>query len=409
ITDFIGRNLVDTRYASKLLLETLQIFFKESETVINVINGSVTNYCRNNIFEIPKKREEYEHHAYDALIVSFLGMNHSISKIARLEKQYTTKKTGEFQIVLNETGEVINLKNQFEVDSNSIKFKEELENIKDKIKFSRMVIKNKNIQLSNETIRGFRKVGDENRIIQKINIVESSAKDLKPYFDRDEKEAKNLLVYLKDKHIYDKLFEIFNTYYRDDKKNPFITYMEEYFPDEKPFTRIRIGNQYIKNLKCYGKSKNLCNIIKLKNHDDKAFLESLNIKSLRIYKNNKNKYILIGINARILKFSKNNLIIDKEKLNALLIEKNIPNNKFIEIKRGSIIIEKNSKLVFYSNGGGQIERNQLEFKQINCRTKALNNENKRYMISLNNLIKNYYIADVDVLGNIYNKREIVID
>lgn len=418
ISDFIGRNLVDTRYASKLLLETLKLFFQNSKTIINVINGSVTNYCRYKVFELPKDREEYEHHAYDALIVSFLGMNHSISKIARLENMYKYEKKDDFQIVLNETGEVINLKNQFEIDNNSIHFKEELDNIKDKIKFSRMVLKNKNISLSNETIRGFRKVGDENKIIQKIDIVNSSPKELNAYFNKeklDDKKLEDLLIYLKDKYIYDCLFEIYNKYYQDDKKNPFISYMEDNFANEAPFTKIRIGNQHIKNLKKYGDAKTFDNVILLKNHNDNAFLETLTIKSLRIYKNNKDKYVLIAINAKVLKSIKNNLVIDKEELNIKLSEKSIIDKKFIEIKKGTIIIDKNNNQIFYSNGGGSIGENRLEFKPINCSMSSFFSKTnsskkiKRVFLSLSTLVENYFLADIDVLGNIYNKRKIEIN
>ena len=417
ISDFIGRNLVDTRYASKLLLETLKIFFQNSKTIINVINGSVTNYCRYKIFELPKEREEYEHHAYDALIVSFLGMNHSISKIARLENMYNYKKKDNFQIVINETGEVINLKNQFEIDNNSIHFKEELDKIKDKIKFSRMVLKNKNIPLSNETIRGFRKVGDENIIIQKIDIVNSNAKDLDIYFHKEKlnnKKVEELLIFSKDKYIYDQLFEVYNKYHNDGQKNPFISYMEDCFPDENPFDKIRINNQHIKNIKYYGAAKTFDNIITLTKHNNNAFLESLKIKSLRIYKDENDKYRLIAINAKVLKSIKNNLFVDNLKLNELLIKEKINNKKFIEITRGNIFINKNTNMIFYSNGGGAIKANKIEVKPISCSLKCFllksdsTNKTKRYMIPLSTLTRDYYIADVDVLGNIFNKREIEI-
>lgn len=418
ISDFIGRNLVDTRYASKLLLETLKLFFQNSKTIINVINGSVTNYCRYKIFELPKEREEYEHHAYDALIVSFLGMNHSISKIARLENMYNYKKKDNFQIVINETGEVINLKNQFEIDNNSIHFKEELDKIKDKIKFSRMVLKNKNIPLSNETIRGFRKVGDENIIIQKIDIVNSNAKDLDIYFHKEKlnnKKVEELLIFSKDKYIYDQLFQVYNKYHNDGQKNPFISYMEDCFPDESPFDKIRINNQHIKNIKYYGAAKTFDNVILLKKHNNNAFLQSLDIKSLRIYKDENDKYRLIAINAKVLKSIKNNLLVDNLKLNELLATEQINNNKFIEITRGTIFIDKNTNIVFYSNGGGNIKSNQLDLKPISCSMKMFliknNSSNKSEVIrpSLSTLTRDYYIADVDVLGNIYNKREIEIN
>src|SRR5699024_1477522 len=64
---FVARNLNDTRYSSRVILNTLQSFFYESDTKVNVINGSFTHTLRKkwgNALE--KTRETYHHHAVDA-------------------------------------------------------------------------------------------------------------------------------------------------------------------------------------------------------------------------------------------------------------------------------------------------------------------------------------------------------
>jgi len=79
--DFIGRNLADTRYASKLVLNTFQNFFKNhanhQNAKVKVVRGTMTNFARYYIFTdsenkkslLPKDRDVYCHHAIDASII----------------------------------------------------------------------------------------------------------------------------------------------------------------------------------------------------------------------------------------------------------------------------------------------------------------------------------------------------
>ena len=73
VKGFIQRNLNDTRYASKVVLNTLESFFKanEKETKVSVIRGSFTSLMRKNL-KLDKSREEsYAHHAVDALLIAY--------------------------------------------------------------------------------------------------------------------------------------------------------------------------------------------------------------------------------------------------------------------------------------------------------------------------------------------------
>ncbi|QDI92232.1 type II CRISPR RNA-guided endonuclease Cas9 [Salicibibacter halophilus] len=73
--EFINRNLVDTRYATRELMILLKAYFKENdrEVVVKPINGSFTNYLRK-LWGLHKDRDEdYKHHAQDALIVAMAG------------------------------------------------------------------------------------------------------------------------------------------------------------------------------------------------------------------------------------------------------------------------------------------------------------------------------------------------
>ncbi|WP_017185731.1 type II CRISPR RNA-guided endonuclease Cas9, partial [Alkalibacillus haloalkaliphilus] len=73
--EFINRNLVDTRYATRELLTLLTSFFKENNRLVHVksINGGFTDFLRKQ-WRFPKERgADFKHHAEDALIVAMAG------------------------------------------------------------------------------------------------------------------------------------------------------------------------------------------------------------------------------------------------------------------------------------------------------------------------------------------------
>ncbi|MDE5651559.1 MAG: hypothetical protein K2H80_00620, partial [Ureaplasma sp.] len=245
IDNFIGRNLSDTRYASRLVLNTLQDFFgvnKEyGNAKIKVIRGGITNFARYNLFTndsektlIPKNRDIYCHHAIDASIVAYLGANHNINLLLNRsqEKYNDLKKQNDFiidedkRLVDKVTGEIINL---WHKNDNSRLFGEQLRQYNtfynkseeclipgkksNDIKFSRMYINKNNVQLSNETIYSFRFKKDEfgkeldtGVIINSIEIIDSKVDDLEKYFldsKIKEKELEKLLCFKKNIKLYD--------------------------------------------------------------------------------------------------------------------------------------------------------------------------------------------------------------
>ena len=68
---FIERNLVDTRYASRVVLNTLQDTLETMNysTRISVVRGQFTSQLRRK-WKIEKSRDTYHHHAVDALIIA---------------------------------------------------------------------------------------------------------------------------------------------------------------------------------------------------------------------------------------------------------------------------------------------------------------------------------------------------
>lgn len=69
--DFINRNLVDTRYACRVVLNTLKNYFKDNEihTKVHTINGQITHLFRRQSHLNKDREANFLHHAIDALIV----------------------------------------------------------------------------------------------------------------------------------------------------------------------------------------------------------------------------------------------------------------------------------------------------------------------------------------------------
>lgn len=433
---FIDRNLTDTRYASKVVLNTFQDFFRQNKdrypfAKIKVINGSITNYARYNLFGIPKVREIYEHHAVDATIVNYLGNNHNINRlltntrddenslIRNSNKRFMKNKDNK-TIIDNLTGEVINLFDTFEFNENIELIREQINDfsLNNKIKFSRQLVQKNNIQLSNETIYSFKwKNENEGYIINKFKLIDknTSLKDLEVYFNKemlDNKKLEKLLVYKNDRKLYDMLFDIYNRYY-DGKMNPFINYMKDQYKIENP-KFVQIENVRVNVLRLMGEDKSTDNILILKNSNSNAIMQSLNALSVRIYKNINDRLVVIPINQKCVKYQNNKLIIDKIALEKILSKNKIINtNDFITINNGTILINKVSDQLYYLNGGGNFKINVLEIKALFADNSAkVNGEpifpRKQMQIALKSISENYDIAEVDELGNIYNRRKIVL-
>lgn len=70
--DFINRNLVDTRYATRELMNLLRSYFRVNDLDVKVksINGGFTSFLRKK-WKFKKERNQgYKHHAEDALVIA---------------------------------------------------------------------------------------------------------------------------------------------------------------------------------------------------------------------------------------------------------------------------------------------------------------------------------------------------
>ena len=184
IQEFIARNLVDTSYACRVVLNTLQHYFRDNEipTKVHTVKGTATHIFRKRIHLEKDREHDYLHHAIDALIIA------TIKKLP-IYRNYLIKydldtlyneKTGEFMHV-GDNNEILdpmyidfihNLKKIHEesyqyyngmIERKEMKFRP--------IKISHKVDTKPNRQISDETIYSTRNIDDEEKIVKKYKDI----------------------------------------------------------------------------------------------------------------------------------------------------------------------------------------------------------------------------------------------
>jgi len=238
LKEFIERNLVDTSYATRTLMNTLQDYFKAhgKPTSVLTIKGKVTNLFRNigasQFFKdhphadenpLEKDRNIFKHHAIDALIAARLSEQRLIRDLFRVEHSKEIDR---------ETGEILYKKSPKE-DENLIRFVKHLADFDtDHFKYSWKVDKKPNRAFSDETIYSTRPSEDEKSeyVVKKYPDIYALTNDkLEKIFEKDKGE--NLLVYHHDPRTYSKLEDVYHHYKHE--KYPFAAYKEEHGPITK--------------------------------------------------------------------------------------------------------------------------------------------------------------------------------
>lgn len=447
---FVERQLNDTRYISSEISNQLKKFFTQSnwwknknKIIINSVNGSLTSFARNNLFVeskeeyakklIFKNRDIYNHHAIDASIIAFLGLNNKIQNLLKMKK-WNIKKVnidGVEKYVNEETGEIAAEKSDFlKLESNipnTIYFKNQMREFLDpeisnkNIKFSRMIASKDNTPLSNETLYSIRKKRNNDFDItkQQLNGSKNSNKEFKEYkitkqpllelkdskklenyFGNDASKKEKLIIFQNEIQLYNKLNNIYKQQIEILKsknikdKNPFLNYLEsdevvkslqsilnKKQIDPSIIDKIPLFDQdmkkvthWIKELRIYENEVDKDDILTLKNHDNNAFYDSLKWTEIWIYKNlGKNKFETIFLNALNSKWDskKNKMIPDESKIknNLNLLGIDI-NQKPIKLKRGSALI--NNKDLYYVVGGLR-KTKLIEIKALSYKNEIAHN------------------------------------
>ena len=442
---FIQRNLVDTRYTTKAIMEALKAFSENEKNSfdfkVKAINGKMTSFARNKIGELKRPDgieffEEKEisqngkkkiikaksrvwngHHAEDAYLVTILNSqfndSKTIEKILSSPKKFSRFKKNE--------------KNKEWKDDSMPKFsvliekidnaKKELDSKMEKVRFSRMVEKPKNTKLFNETLYKGKK--NESGFIDKCEKREILKQDFKAhyYFGESPKHKEQLMIFRHNRDLYNELNKIYKNYYEknnlkpDGKKNPFLEinneknakYLEVTYTSNSKNAKEKLVTKKIKKLSLISqegqKGKNPSEIV-FANNNGNSFYESLDWVAVNMYKNKHNKYKLIPINALNCTFKtlENGKVewISKDDILEKQLEKNqIENPKPVAtFFKGDTLVDKNDTLLYIC--GANIKIDLIETKFLH-RGKIESDKSRGFMTINKQLIGSHLIKN-DILG-----------
>lgn len=415
---FIARNLNDTRYASRVVLNTTQSFFKANgkTTTVKVVNGNYTHQMRVNM-KLDKDRDAaYSHHAVDAMLIAFSQMGY---------RAYH-KLQGSF--IDFETGEILDKRLWKEKMTDDVykdylygmkwsKIRNQITETEKNVKYWFMVDKKANRGLCNQTIYGTREYDNKIFKINKFDIrTENGAKKFKE-LAFTEKGREKLLVYKNDRQTFDDLVNIWNQYSGDKVQNPFVQYEKETGDIVRKYAKKHNGPR-INNLKYTDNEVGACIDISHKyghsRGSKKVILESLvPYRTDVYYKPCEKKYYLVGLKQSDIKCEGGLCIIDE-----MAYAKVLKNEKMVEegqtrsdlLDKGFVFcfsLYKNDLILYEKNGIEYSERflsrtmpkdrNYIETKPI---TRAKFENINRNLIGLSKTKKIEKI-NTDVLGNRY--------
>lgn len=415
---FINRNLNDTRYASRVVLNTLQSFFKagNKETKVKVINGNYTHQMRVNM-KLDKNRDEsFSHHAVDAVLIAYSQMGYQAYR--KLQDSFIDFETGE---ILNASLWNTNMSDDIYQDYlYGMKWSEIRKGITEaekKVKYWFAVDKKANRGLCNQTIRGTREYFGKKYKVNKFDIRTKEGAKVFAKMAFSDKERERLLVYKNDRKTFDDLIYIWNQYGGADVQNPFVQYEKETGDVVRKYAKNHHGPK-IEKLKYIDGEVGACIDISHKygyeKGSKKVILESLVPYRTDVYFNDNTKqYYLVGIKQSDVKFENGKQRIDEDAYTTVLLKERLitegqSRNDLYELGyRFRFSLYKNDLVLYEKNGIEYVERflsrtmpndrNYIETKPIE---RAKFAEKKQNLIGLSKTTKIEKIR-VDILGNRY--------
>lgn len=353
---FIQRNLNDTRYASRVVLDEFYSFFKSNHlsTKVKVVRGKWTSQMRkkwNGTGGLMKTRDTYHHHAIDASIIASFPLLRAFDKAVKLLD--IDKETGEIlqdrkEVKKAREAEVLKqwpiIKNKdFEhlVDElydfplfKDVELANDIDNPENPVKFSHRVDKKTNRAVANQTIYGTRQKqskqmqgrGKNKReveiseeyifcTIKNIYNVDDFEKFKKLYDEANKKGETKFLMQEKDPKTWKKLVKILKDYPDFEEKTQLDGKVKQI--SVSPFELYRRENGFITK---YAKHNDGPKVMSLKYYDskvvshiditpqnakNKVVLQSLKPWRTDVYFNlDTQQYELLGLKYSDLKFTK---------------------------------------------------------------------------------------------------------
>lgn len=398
---FINRNLQDTRYSTKQVLNILQDYMKANKinTKIFTVKGSYTSKIRNT-WKIKKDRLYHKHHVIDALIIA--ASNHI--------KFYPNSSF--YQGIYNVLNRDINdretrILSDEEYDSLVYKepyprFIEALKSLEPKI--SHKVDKKINRGISDQTIKSSRIFEGEEYIISKLsNIYDKDGEKLK---DKILNHPESLLIYHHDKKSFDMLQRIVENY--SEYKNPFLEHYKEHGKIRKVFKNNEKA-PFITTVKYMDKKlgKHLSITHKYENPKNNVFLLSIKPYRMDVYKNEEGIYKFISITYSMFHFNKKDLILKEEEIQLAKEKKGITEDYYFcfSLYTGDCFeIQMKGEIYQYVLlGVSSDSRNQIECNYVDRKRES--KEKERVFVSIGKNIEEFRKYHTDILGNKYYCKE----
>ena len=308
---FIARNLVDTRYASRVVLNALQDFFKQrgANTKIAVVRGQFTAQLRRK-WGIEKTRDTEHHHAIDALVIAASSQLNLWKKTKNTLIRYS-----ENELLDTDTGELISddqykeavFKSPYDNFTKVLKSKE----LEGSILFAYQQDSKVNRKISDATIYTTRKRGNEEVTVAKIKDI-YSIKGYEEFLKAYLKDPSKFLMAQHDPVTFEKVIKVILETYPDKEinengKEVKVSPFKKYY-DEHGYVRkySRKGNgPVIKQLKYLDETVGKHIDITPESSSRKVILKSLKPWRTDIYFNHKSqKYEVVGLKYSDLKFQK---------------------------------------------------------------------------------------------------------
>lgn len=406
-TRFFNRNLRDTAYGTKELVNQIKIFndylsfANESVVKIKTLStpGQLTGEIRKKIQNEKNRDAGKFHHAVDATIVAGIALDSNIGKLL-LEAQNESDfwfKNKKLPSNIDMMIENLNL----EDISNDIK------DIKsdDDIKISCQVVKDPDRSIANANIYKYLKKDDCFYKVSQINDIYDDKLDLKvmdKLFNENDLTC-TLMIQDNNPKMFEKLKAIYTDYKsKGNSKNPFLNYVVEVNAiDEKEFNYLKHGirqnnGPVIKKLRYYTKSTSP-DLLNKKNMTmkDNTYIGFDGVKQYctQVYwDNDKEKFIFMpiyitAIDPKTKKVNKDSASY-QEFYRKYLEGKNVKH--IVDLFNGNLIevVKGNSEVVSMFVKGFNKHTNVIESKKLNEVTKIFVTSDKSLTV-----------YDVDYLGN----------
>lgn len=353
LKSFINRNLNDTRYASRVILNTYQDFFKAqgNNTKVKVIKGSYTSQFRKRLRITKDRDESFSHHGIDALICAYsiLGLNQYLKEsmnLAIVDDKLIDVSTGEVlheglinnQLKDSDYNEVVSRYTSFEIAK-----KLSLASVN--MKYSHKVDRKVNRGISNQTIYATRNIDDKHIVVEKRNIYndkdfEAVKKIINVEFEKKiEAKESSILMRRHDNQSFEDFVKVIESY--PDVKNPFVKFKEEHGGFRK-FSKKGNG-PFISDIKILEKElgSHIDISHKYQTKNKKVVLKSLNpLRADVYYDKNKEIYRIIGIKHSDLKYNGKYVLNIDDYIKELVREQVIENHAQYNTVIGNDIVFK---------------------------------------------------------------------